>query len=132
MSVSGSAPFLAPITLLQTAKLVFGCGCLDGCAADLRLEGLKRSLILTPPIAGLANPLLDALRSGGSAALVIDSLAGEPTIESFEEILEQARGFQPDRFAKVGIWCTLSAGNSARISSSFVNLVGVMNASTFL
>jgi len=96
MSVSDSAPFLAPITLLQTAKLVFGCGCLDGCAADLRLEGLKRSLILTPPIAGLANPLLDALRSGGSAALVIDSLAGEPTIESFEEILEQARGFQPD------------------------------------
>ena len=91
------------VTLLQPNKIVFGEGCAPQCAEDLLARGKKRAFVVTsPPIAGLAEPLAEALEAGGAAAEVYAEIATEPSVSTFEAALEAARAFAPDAVIGLG------------------------------
>ena len=91
------------VTLLQPKKIVFGQGCAAQCADDLLARGLERAFVVTsPPIAGLAEPLAEALEAGGAEVKVYAEIATEPSVSTFEAALEAARAFAPDVMIGLG------------------------------
>lgn len=101
---------LRTLTLLQPAKLLFGCGCLMDCAADLVSAKFRRILVVTsPPVATLAGPLVAALRDSGASVLVLDSISAEPTVEVFQQLVERARPIGPDAVVGLGGGSALDA-----------------------
>lgn len=91
------------ITLLQPKVIVFGTGCAPQCAADLLEQEMERVFIVTsPPIVGLAEPLIEALQAGGASVTCYAEIATEPTIATFEEALHAARRAEPQTVIGLG------------------------------
>jgi alcohol dehydrogenase len=101
--MKGKGIAMQTIRLLQPPKIMFGPGCAVQCAADLLDLGIRRVLIVTsPPVAGLAAPLCDALRQGGCAAEIYPDIAEEPSISTFEATLAAARLAKPQAVLGLG------------------------------
>jgi alcohol dehydrogenase class IV len=91
------------VTLLQPRTIVFGPGCAPQCAADLLAQDVERIFIVTsPPIVGLAEPLVEALQAGGALVTLYPEIATEPTIETFEQALHAARRAEPQAVIGLG------------------------------
>lgn len=91
------------VTLLQPNKIVFGEGCAVQCAQDLDALGLKRVFVVTsPPIVGLTEPLVEALRADGAAVTVYAEVATEPAVAMVEAAMSAARAFEPDAVIGLG------------------------------
>ena len=85
------------IRLLQPKRTFFGPGCASHCTEDLLAFGVECVFVVTsPPIVGLAEPLVKALRQNGVRVVVYSGIAEEPSVTSFEEALAVARSAKPD------------------------------------
>jgi alcohol dehydrogenase len=101
--MKGKGIAMQTIRLLQPPKIMFGPGCAIQCAADLLDLSIERVLIVTsPPIAGLAAPVCDALCQGGCAVQVYPDIAEEPSISTFEATLAAARLAKPQAVVGLG------------------------------
>ncbi len=68
-----------------------------------RALGFKRVFIVTsPPIVGLAEPLVEALRADGAAVAVYAEIATEPSVSMVEAAMSAARAFEPDAVIGLG------------------------------
>ena len=75
------------VRLLQPSKIVFGEGCATECAQDLVALAKRRVFLVTsPPIVGLTEPLVAALRADGAAVEVYAEIATEPAIATVDSI----------------------------------------------
>jgi alcohol dehydrogenase class IV len=91
------------VTLLQPGKIVFGEGCAAQCAQDLGALGKKRVFLVTsPPIVGLTEPLVEALRADGAEVSVYAEVATEPAVATVEAAMSAARAFEPDAVIGLG------------------------------
>jgi alcohol dehydrogenase class IV len=91
------------VTIDNVGALAFGPGAVLRCAADLRERGARSVfLVTTPPTRFLCDPLIEALRSGGSAVEVWQDMAGEPTIAEFRSALAAARQVRADAVVGLG------------------------------
>jgi len=94
------------ITLLQAPRLTIGSGCLAECGHFLRERGVKRVLAVSSPSGqGFAERILDGLPH----AEIDDSVHGEPSVKSFNLVLERAQRFRPDAVIGVGGGSALDA-----------------------
>jgi alcohol dehydrogenase class IV len=91
------------VTLLQPGKISFGEGCALQCAQDLDAQGKARVFVVTsPPIVGLTEPLVEALREGGAEVTVYAEVATEPAVATVEAAMAAARAFEPDAVVGFG------------------------------
>lgn len=91
------------ITLLQPKKIVFGTGCIDQLQAEIESLGFRRLFVVTAPvIRPLIEPMLASLKEKAVLVAVNDSIKGEPTVNSFNQILREAKSFQADSVVGVG------------------------------
>jgi alcohol dehydrogenase class IV len=66
-------------------------------------EDLRRVLVVTsPPIVGLAEPLVADLQEGGAAVSIFDGIATEPAISTFEAAMAMAREAEVDAVVGLG------------------------------
>jgi len=59
-------------------------------------------IVTSPPIVGLAKPLVEVLRQAGKKVIVYSGIAEEPSVTSFEETLAAARSAKPDAVVGLG------------------------------
>jgi alcohol dehydrogenase class IV len=91
------------ITLLQPSKLVFGTGCWRECVPYIKGKQLQSVQILyTQALADEASQMQTLLASEGITATQTIAPRGEPTIETFEELLEHSRAVKPDCILGIG------------------------------
>ena len=91
------------ITLLQPPRIVFGLDCAIQCVEELLALGRRRAFIVTsPPITGLADPLVKALKEQGASATVYAEIATEPSVSTFEAAMDAAREAGPDAVVGLG------------------------------
>jgi alcohol dehydrogenase class IV len=91
------------VSLLQPPKIVFGQGCITRCVEDILAMGLRRAFVITsPPIVGLTDPLVQALRKGGASVTVYGQIATEPAVATFRAAVEAAREVTPDAVIGLG------------------------------
>ena len=91
------------ITFYQPQRLVFGKGCFSEFIQDLQEMKLKRLFVLTVPF--LKNQVeqeLDSLAKSDITISLNSSLNTEPGFSHYHELLEEARGFQPDGVIGIG------------------------------
>lgn len=110
---------MKPITLLQPQKIVFGSGCLNTFVNDYLALGHKRLFVVTaPPILPLVQPALDELENKGVSIKVFQNIVGEPTLNDFYAILEEARAFGADSVVGIGGGSVLDV---AKLVAAFIN-----------
>lgn len=91
------------ITLLNPGKLVFGENALGQFVDDYLELGWQRLYIVSiPPILSQLESKLAALHANGVGVKINDSIAGEPTFDDFERLLQEARDFQADSVVGIG------------------------------
>jgi len=91
------------ITLLQPSKIIFGSGCISQFTEDYLKSGYKNLFILTaPPIIPLIEPYINELKENNISVYIYDKIIQEPTINDFNQILEEARNFNADSVAGIG------------------------------
>lgn len=91
------------IRLLQPKRTYFGPGCASKCPEDLLALGVDCVFMVTsPPIVGLAEPVVEALRQAGANVIVYSGIAEEPSVASFQEALAAARSAKPDAVIGLG------------------------------
>src|SRR5438105_13806466 len=79
-----------PIAMNLPRTLAFGAGCARRCAEDLSALGHRSILIITSKSAhGAAESLKIALKA--DSVSIFDCPHGEPTIDTFQQILSAAR-----------------------------------------
>jgi alcohol dehydrogenase len=109
---------MRPITLLQPPRLVFGNGCIKQFASGILTLGFNRVYIISAP---QVLPLYDSISSGiqekGVDIQIDTSITKEPTIESFNGVLESARSYKPDVIVGIGGGSVLDV---AKLVAAFV------------
>lgn len=91
------------IKLLQPSKIEFGSGCIDQFATDyLALSHRKLMLLTAPPILPLIQPIIEKLETAGVTVSIYDKILGEPTLNEFNAILEEARALHIDSVVGIG------------------------------
>ena len=74
--------------------------------------GMRSSVSVTsPPIVGLAEPLVEALRAGGAAVGVYAEIATEPAVATVEAAMAAARAFEPDAVVGLGGGSAIDVAN---------------------
>ena len=92
-----------PIQLKQPQRIVFGTGCMNTMCDEYIASGLKRLFILTAnPILPLIKPVIERLGQAGVATMVETKILGEPTVNDFKRILQEARDFNADSVIGIG------------------------------
>jgi alcohol dehydrogenase class IV len=92
-----------PITLLQPPRIVFGNGCATDCAALLAQRGVRRALLVSStPVLPSIQPLIEALKQAGIAAVMSPPVDREPTRAMFEAVLQTARAESVDAVLGIG------------------------------
>ena len=90
---------LAPLTLLQPGKVLFGNGAIATLVADLTGRGIGSVFVVTSAaLEALSNAFSEALAASGIKVRVYDKVNAEPTVADFNACLEAAR---KDTFAGV-------------------------------
>jgi len=59
-------------------------------------------LVTSPPIVGLTEPLVEALRADGVEVSIYDEIATEPAVATAEGAMSEARAFEPDAVIGLG------------------------------
>ena len=92
------------ISLQLPRKMVFGAGCLAAAAEWIAAQAPRGVLIVTSPqpVAGLAAPLVSALRAKGVTVAVWDEIAKEPHVDDLARGLAAARDAGADLIVGLG------------------------------
>jgi alcohol dehydrogenase class IV len=100
------------ISLQLPRKIAFGNGCLSAAAEWILAQSPRGVLVVTSPqpVAGLAEPLVAALRAGGVNVAVWDEIAKEPHVDDL------ARGLAAARDAGASLIVGLGGGSAMDVA----------------
>ncbi len=91
------------ITLLQPSRIVVGNGCALECADWFAKRGVRRVfLVASAPVVEVLQPLIEALGKANVAIVRAPFVDREPTIASFESVLQVARAENVEAVLGVG------------------------------
>jgi alcohol dehydrogenase len=100
------------ISLQLPRKMAFGAGCLTAAAEWIAAQTPRAVLVITSPqpVAGLAEPLVAALRASGITVAVWDEIAKEPHVDDL------ARGLAAARDARASLIVGLGGGSAMDVA----------------
>ncbi len=91
------------LALQLPRKLVFGANSLAACAEWVGLQNPAAVLVVTsPPLRGLCEPLVNALRSQGRTVQLWDGVSAEPHVDDLAAAIAAARDCHADLVVGLG------------------------------
>ncbi|KAA2241330.1 iron-containing alcohol dehydrogenase [Chitinophaga agrisoli] len=91
------------VTIINPAKLVFGEKSFEQFVTDYIALGLQRLYIVSiPPVIAQISDALKTLQQNGVTIAINGSIAGEPSFNDFEKLLQEARDFEADSVVGIG------------------------------
>jgi len=94
---------MKPITFINPKRLAFGNGCIEQLFTDIQDSDYEKIfLVAFPQILPSIESIIERIRTSGKRIAIDDSIVSEPTIETLEAVLNNARAFNAECVVGIG------------------------------